>query len=132
MLIIEGKFFLINNNVQINNDLKMALVTIPNRDKKLIIWNFMEELWENYQNAIENKLDTQFKFMDFYNVGLLTRYLKEEGVETSPDKVVVDTLKEYAKKTGYIDIKDNTVRLTKKGLDECQKPKHAWDQNVSY
>ena len=132
MLIIEAEFLLINNNVQINNDLKMALVTIPNRDKKLIIWNFMEELWENYQNAIKNKLDTQFKFMDFYNVGLLTRYLKEEGVETSPDEVVVDTLKEYAKKTGYIDIKDNTVRLTKKGLDESQKPEHAWDQNISY
>ena len=82
----------------------------------------MEELWENYQNALENNLETQFKFMDFYNVGLLTRYLKEEGVE-----VVVDTLKEYAKKTGYIDIENNTVRLTKKGLDECQKPKHAWD-----
>jgi hypothetical protein len=105
----------------------MALLIVSNRDKKLIIWNFMEELWENYQNAIENKLDTQFKFMDFYNIGLLTRYLKEEGVETSPDKVVVDTLKEYAKKTGYIDIIDNTVRLTKKGLDECQKPKHDWD-----
>ena len=59
--------------------------------------------------------------MDFYNIGLLTRYLKEEGVETSPDKVVVDTLKEYAKKTGYIDIKDNTVRLTKKGLDDNVK-----------
>ena len=105
----------------------MALVMVSNRDKKLIIWNFMEELWENYQNAIENKLDTQFNFMDFYNVGLLTRYLKEEGVETSPNMVVVDTLKEYAKKTGYIDIKDNTVRLTKKGLDECQKSKHDWD-----
>jgi hypothetical protein len=105
----------------------MALLIVSNRDKKLIIWNFMEELWENYQNAIENKLDTQFKFMDFYNVGLLTQYLKEEGVEASPDKVVVDTLKEYAKKTGYIDIKDNTVMLTKKGLDECQKPKHDWD-----
>jgi hypothetical protein len=65
--------------------------------------------------------------MDFYNIGLLTQYLKEEGVETSPAKVVVDTLKEYANKTGYIDIKDNTVRLTKKGLDECQKPKHDWD-----
>ena len=100
---------------------------VSNRDKKLIIWNFMEELWENYQNAIENKLDTQFKFMDFYNVGLLAQYLKEEGVESSPDKVAVDTLKEYAKKTGYIDIKDNTVRLTKKGVDECQKPKHDWD-----
>ena len=105
----------------------MALLIVSNRDKKLIIWNFMEELWENYQNAIENKLDTQFKFMDFYNIGLLTQYLKEEGVETSPGKVVVDTLKEYAKKTGYIDIKDNTVRLTKKGLDECHKPKHDWD-----
>ena len=105
----------------------MALVMVSNRDKKLIIWNFMEELWENYQNAIENKLDTQFNLMDFYNVGLLTRYLKEEGVETSPNMFVVDTLKEYAKKTGYIDIKDNTVRLTKKGLDECQKPKHDWD-----
>jgi len=105
----------------------MALVTVSNRDKKLIIWNFMEELWENYQNAIENKLDTQFNLMDFYNVGLLTRYLKEEGVETSPNMVVVDTLKEYAKKTGYIDIKDNTVMLTKKGLDECQKSKHDWD-----
>jgi len=92
----------------------MALLIVSNRDKKLIIWNFMEELWENYQNAIENKLDTQFKFLDFYNIGLLTQYLKEEGVETSPDKVVVDTLKEYAKKTGYIDIKDSTVRLTKK------------------
>jgi len=105
----------------------MALLIVSNRDKKLIIWNFMEELWENYQNAIENKLDTRFKFLDFYNIGLLTQYLKEEGVETSPDKVVVDTLKEYAKKTGYIDIKDSTVRLTKKGLDECQKPKHDWD-----
>ena len=105
----------------------MDSVTTSDRDKKITIWNFMEELWENYQNAIENKLDTQFKFMDFYNVGLLTQYLKEEGVESSPDKVVVDTLKEYAKKTGYIDINDNTVRLTKKGLDECQKPKHDWD-----
>ena len=87
----------------------------------------MEELWENYQNAIENKLDTQFKFMDFYNVGLLTRYLEEEGVEALPDKVVVDILKEYATKTGYIDINGNKVRLTKKGLDECKKPKHDWD-----
>ena len=54
----------------------------------LTIWNFMEELWENYQNAVENKLDTHFKFMDFYNVDLPTRYLKEEGVGTSPNEVV--------------------------------------------
>jgi hypothetical protein len=36
----------------------MASVPAPNRDKKLIIWNFMEELRENHQNAVENKLDT--------------------------------------------------------------------------
>jgi hypothetical protein len=71
--------------------------------------------------------DTRFKFMDFYNFSLLTQYLKEEGVESSPDKVVVDTLKEYAKKTGYIEVKDNTAWLTKKGLDECQRANHSWD-----
>ena len=105
----------------------MFSVTVPNRDKKLIIWNFMEELWENHQNAVENKLDTQFKFMDFYNVGLLSQYLRETGVEGLPDKIVVDTLKEYANETGYIKIKGNTVELTKKGFIECEKPKHEWD-----
>jgi hypothetical protein len=105
----------------------MASVTAPNRDKKLIIWNFMEELWENHQNAVENKLDTEFKIMDFDNVGLLSQYLKETGVDGLPDKIVVDTLKEYAKETGCIDIKRNMVRITKRGLIECEKPKHEWD-----
>jgi hypothetical protein len=44
-----------------------------------------------------------------------------------PDKIVVDTLKEYANETGYINIKDDMVELTKKRLIECQKPKHEWD-----
>ncbi len=105
----------------------MAPVTAPNRDKKLIIWNFMEELWENHQNAVKNKLGTEFKFIDFYNVGLLSQYLRETGIDGLPDKIVVDTLKEYANETGYIKIKGNTVELTKKGLIECQKPKHEWD-----
>lgn len=105
----------------------MASVTAPNRDKKLIIWNFMEELWENHQNAIENKLDTEFKIMDFYNVGLLSQYLKETGVDGLPDKIVVDTLKVYENETGNIEIKDNMVMLTKKGLIECEKPKHEWN-----
>jgi hypothetical protein len=105
----------------------MASVTAPNRDKKLIIWNFMEELWENHQNAIENKLDTEFKIMDFYNVGLLSQYLKETGVDGLPDKIVADTLKVYENETGNVEIKGNRVKLTKKGLIECQKPKHEWD-----
>ena len=105
----------------------MDSVTVPNRDKKIIIWNFMEELWENHQNAIKDKLDTEFKFMNFDNVGLLSQYLKKTGVEGLPEKIVADTLKEYGNETGNIEIKDNMVMLTKKGLIECQKPKHEWD-----
>jgi hypothetical protein len=101
--------------------------TVSDRDKKIIIWNFMKELRENHQNALENKLNTEFKFMDFYNVGLLSQYLKKTGVEGLPEKIVADTLKEYGNETGNIEIKDNMVKLTKKGLIECQKPKHEWN-----
>ena len=64
--------------------------------------------------------------MDFYNIGLLSQYLKKTGVEGSPEKIVADTLEEYENETGNIQIKDNMVKLTKKGLIECQKPKHDW------
>ena len=53
-------------------------------------------------------------------------------INNNPRQGCGELLRENTKKTGYIDIKDTTVRLTKKGLDECQKPKHAWDENVSY
>ena len=87
----------------------------------------MEELWENHQKAMRNKLDTEFKFMDFYNVGLLSQYLRETGVDGLPDKIVADTLKVYENETGNIEINDDRVKLTKKGLIECEKPKHEWD-----
>jgi hypothetical protein len=45
--------------------LDLALAKISESDKKTIIWNFMEELWENYLNALENNLPTKFNFMDF-------------------------------------------------------------------
>ena len=87
----------------------------------------MEELRENYQNAMENKLDTNSKFMDFYNVGLLSQYLSKSGVDGLPGEIVADTLKEYARETGYITITGNLVKFTKKGLTECHNPKHDWD-----
>jgi len=105
----------------------MDSVTVSERDKKIIIWNFMEELCENHQNAVKNKLDTEFKFMNFHNIALLSRYLKKTGIEGLPEKIVADILKEYGNETGNIEIKDNRVKLTKKGLIECQKPKHEWD-----
>ena len=111
----------------ISTDIQMDSVVVSDRDKKIIIWNFMEELCENHQNAEKNKLATEFKFMDFYNVGLLSQYLKKTGVTGLPDKIVADTLKVYENETGNIEIKDNKIKLTKKGLIECQKPKHEWD-----
>src|SRR6476661_3460897 len=98
----------------------MDSVTVSDRDKKIIIWNFMEELWENHQNAVKDNLDTEFKFMDFHNVGLLSQYLKKTGVE---GEIVADTMKEYGNETGNIEIKDNIIMFTKKGLIERQKPK---------
>jgi len=50
----------------------------------------MEELWENHQNAVKNKFDTEFKFVDFYNVGLLFQYLKKIAVEGLSEKIVGD------------------------------------------
>ena len=88
---------------------------------------FHGRAWENHQNSVKNKLDTEFKFMDFYNVGLLSQYLKKTGVEDLSKKIVRDDLKEYGNETGNIEIKDNMVKLTKKGLIECQKLKHEWD-----
>ena len=86
----------------------------------------MEELCDYYRYAVENKIDAQFKFREFNNFSLLTKFLKEEGIEASPDQIVVDTLKEYAKKSGYIDIHGEMVSLTEKGLAECNKPHHDW------
>ena len=65
--------------------------------------------------------------MDFYNIGLLSQYLKRTRVEGLAEKIVADTLKEYGNETGNIEIKDYMVKLTKKGLIECQKPKYEWD-----
>lgn len=50
----------------------------------------MEELWENYVNAIENNLSTKFNLLDFFNFGILRDGFKEN------DKISV--IKEYATK----------------------------------
>ena len=97
----------------------MALVSISERQKRMIIWNFMEELLENYQNANENKLSTVFNFTDFFNFGLLSDGFSED------DKIAV--IKEYAKENGYVKLKDDTVTLTSKGRREARKSKHDWD-----
>jgi hypothetical protein len=98
----------------------MALLSVSNRDKKMIVWNFMEELWENYRNAIENDLSTRFKYMDFFNLWQLDDYFSQK-------ETVLDIMKRYAKEKGYIKLKGDTVTITRNGLCECQKPIHDWD-----
>jgi hypothetical protein len=97
----------------------MALVSVPEKQKQMIVWNFMEELLENYQNAIENSLPTIFNIADFFNFGVLSDGFSEN------DKI--DVIKEYAKNTQYIKIKGKTVTLTNKGLREAMKSSHSWD-----
>ena len=46
----------------------------------------MEELIENYHNAIENNLPTNFNYLDFFNFGVLSNGFSEE------DKTNVVTL----------------------------------------
>jgi hypothetical protein len=107
------------NIVQIVQVLDLALAKISESDKKTIIWNFMEELWENYLNALENNLPTKFNFMDFFNFGILKDGFSEN------DKIYV--IKQYAKEKGYIKITGTEVSMTKKGLEEFQKDTHDWD-----
>ena len=79
----------------------------------------MEELWENYSNALENNLPTKFEFMDFFNFATLRDGFSEN------DKIFV--IKQYAKEKGYIKINGTQVSITKKGLTEFQKATHKWD-----
>lgn len=79
----------------------------------------MEELWENYLNAVKNNLPTTFEFMDFFNFSTLRDGFSEY------DKIYV--IKQYAKEKGYIEIKGTQVSITKKGLKEFQKATHEWD-----
>lgn len=79
----------------------------------------MEELWENYVNAMENNLTTKFNLLDFFSFGVL-----RDGF-TENDKISV--INEYAKKKGFVKIKGTEVQITKKGLKEFQKDIHNWD-----
>jgi hypothetical protein len=100
----------------------LALARVSEKDRKTIIWNFMEELWENYVNARENNLPTTFNLLVFFNFGIL-----KDGF-TENDKLSV--IKGYAKEKGFIKIVGTEVHITKKGLKEFQNDIHDWDINT--
>lgn len=82
----------------------------------------MEELLENYLNAVENNLQTKFTFMDFFYFGTLKDGYSED------DKISI--IKQYAKEKGYINITGDQVSVTKKGLKKFQKDTHNWDMKT--
>jgi hypothetical protein len=108
--------------VQIYTVTCMALARLSESDRKTIIWNFMEELLENYVNAVENNLQTKFTFMDFFYFGTLKDGYSED------DKISI--IKQYANEKGYINITGDQVSVTKKGLKEFQKDTHNWDMKT--
>jgi len=72
----------------------------------------------------------EFNLKDFYNIGLFNKYLSRIGLRTSSVRIailVLDTLSEYAKKKGFLEIEGNIVRLTRKGLIETSKLFRDWD-----
>jgi hypothetical protein len=104
----------------------MASLTVPIRDKKMIIWNFMEELKRKYKNAKMNGLQTKFDLNDFYYMDVFEKYLPIVGIEESrTDNLILDALREYEKR-GYFKIEGESVMLTESGIKKCQEPHHNW------
>jgi hypothetical protein len=106
------------------------MVTITDRDKKMIVWNFMEELCDKNQSAIDYNLPTNFNLKDFYNMNLFSKYLVRTGVSvdrSASDSVVFDILKRYTESKNLMEIEKDWLRLTKKGLEECKKSNRDWD-----
>jgi hypothetical protein len=105
----------------------MASLTVPIRDKKMIIWNFMEELWAKYKNAKMNGLQTRFDLNNFYYMDVFEKYLPIVGIrESKTDNLILDALREYEKR-GYFTIDEETVMLTERGIKKCQEAYHSWE-----
>ena len=107
------------------------MVTISNRDKEMIIWNFMEELCDKYLYASENNLPADFNIKDFRNMNIFSKYLLRRGVSgvngSSGDALVLVTLKKYAESKGLITVEGDIIALTEKGMAERHKIHRDWD-----
>jgi hypothetical protein len=58
----------------------MASVTVQARDKKMIIWNFMEEFCRKYNEAINDGRQPTFQITDFGSLNLLEKYISRVGI----------------------------------------------------
>jgi hypothetical protein len=103
------------------------VLAVPIRDKKMIIWNFMEELWSKHMQATSNGQDPRFHLAEFRYIDVFEKYLPIVGIESSrTDSVILDALSGFEER-GLYKIENNIVSLTEKGLHECRKSIHDWD-----
>jgi hypothetical protein len=99
---------------------QMFVQSTLNRDKKFLIWNFMEELLGKYHEASRKKASMTFELQDFESVKL--------PIFTLHDRFMLETLREYERKKKFFQIHDDTaVILTNNGLICAQKVPHDWD-----
>jgi hypothetical protein len=104
----------------------MASITVPIRDKKMIIWNFTEELWRKHQEATNDGRQPTFHLNEFRYIDVFEKYLPRVGIkESKTESIILSTLLEYEQK-GYYRIEKNLVSLTEKGLAKCRKSVHDW------
>ena len=106
----------------------MASVTVQARDKKMIVWNFMEDLCKKYNDAINDGRQPTFHLADFESINLLGKYITRVGnIDSGTDSIILDALWEYESR-GYYKIENGIVNLTESGIAECRKPVHDWDK----
>jgi len=104
----------------------MNLITLPNRDKKMIIWNFMEELCTKHHEAINDGRQPTFHLTDFEYIKLFETYVSRAGlIASNNDSAILDALFEYEQR-GYYKIENDIVNLTQSGKAECRKPVQDW------
>jgi hypothetical protein len=97
----------------------MESITLPNRDKKMIIWNFMEELCRKYNEAVNDGRQPTFHLTDCENIKLFESYISRAGITAS------NTDLEFEQR-GYYKIENDIVNLTESGIAECRKSVHDW------
>lgn len=89
------------------------------RNKKFLIWNFMEELCDKYEEARSKDLPTVFKLQDFKSINL--------PIFSQNKNFIFDILKEYERAKGFIKINRDNVVATTKGLVRINLAQHDWD-----
>lgn len=92
---------------------------IPNRDKKILVWNFMEELVNKHQAAMTNNPWPVFEFQSFESIAL--------PIIEQTNQFVLRTLHEYEDRKGFLQIQGGSVSLTEKGLVNIKNLRHDWD-----